>query len=306
MGVMRTVLGDIDTTEAGFVDAHEHLVAHATPQLAASDPDLLLDRPDAVREDLAAFTAAGGGTIIEMTTVDYGRDLPAVKELAAATGVHVIAATGFNTGKYCRAFCEDASAEDLAVDQVRDVLQHRCGVVKFATSLDTIEPWEQTALDAAARTHLETGCPILTHTEAGTMAEEQLRRLARHGVAADAVVLGHLDRNADLETHLRVAARGAYLSYDQIPKPKYATEQRSIDHIAELAKRGLHDRVVVGGDLARRSYFNGWGGGPGLAYLIEDFRRRLAADLEARGLPSQRIVEDVFHNNPARALAVRA
>ena len=289
---MRTVLGEVDVSEAGYVDAHEHLVA--IPELA--DPDLLLDRPAAVRQDIAAFIAGGGRTIVEMTTVDYGRDLPAVKGLAAETGVHVVAATGFN--KYRRDFGE--SAPQLAADQIRDVLEHGCGVVKFATSLDTIEPWEQTALEAAALTHHETGCPIFTHTEAGTMAEEQLYRLERLGVAPGAVVLGHLDRNGDLETHLRLADRGAFISYDQLPKPKYAAERaRAIEHIAALAERGLDERVVVGGDLARRSYFTGWGGGPGLGYLVETFRRDLVAAV------GERVAENVLRHNPARALSVQ-
>ena len=173
--------------------------------------------------------------------------------------------------------------------------------MKFGTSLDTVEPWEQTALEAAARTHLATGCPIFTHTEAGTMALEQLDRLERLGVRADAVVLGHLDRNPDLETHLRLVERGAVLSYDQLPKPKYAAESlRAIEHIAALAARGLQRHVVVGGDLARRSYFTGLGGAPGLAWLVTDFRARLVAAV------GEDVAHAVLHGNPARALRLRA
>ena len=278
MSVLRTLRGDVPAAEAGLVDAHDHLVAHATPDLAARDPDLLLDRPVAVAEDLRAFAAAGGGTVVEMTTVDYGRDLDAVRALSAGTGVHVVAATGFNKGVYCRPYCEEATPDALAAVQIRDIEAHGCGVVKFGTSLDTIAPWEQTALEAAARTHLATGCPVLTHTEAGTMAEAQLDRLERAGVPPDAVVLGHLDRNPDLELHLRLVDRGAHISYDQLPKPKYAAErERAVAHIAALAERGLAGHVVVGGDLARRSYFAGWGGGPGLAWLVTDFRAQLVA-----------------------------
>ena len=298
---MRTLRGDVPIADAGLVDAHEHLVAHATPELAARDPDLLLDRPGAVAQDVLAFAAAGGGTIVEMTTVDYGRDLAAVRALSADTGVHVVAATGFNKGVYCRAYCERATPGELAAEQIRDVTERGCGVVKLATSLDRVEPWEQTALEAAARTHLATGCPILTHTEAGTMAEEQLDRLARAGVGAEAVVLGHLDRNPDLELHLRLADRGAVISFDQLPKPKYAEERdRAVEHIAALAERGLEGHVVVGGDLARRSYFTGWGGAPGLAWLVTEFRERLVA---AAG---ERVAHAVLHENPARALRLRA
>src|SRR5262249_45607966 len=120
MGVIRTVAGDVDASAAGWVDAHEHLIAHATPELVRRDPDLLLDRPDAVREDIDAFAAAGGGTIVEMTTIDYGRDLAAIKALAAGTRVHIVAATGFNKGTYCRAFCEHESEQALAAVQIRE------------------------------------------------------------------------------------------------------------------------------------------------------------------------------------------
>jgi hypothetical protein len=65
--------------------------------------------------------------------------------------------------------------------------------------------------------------------------------------------IGHLDRNPDLELHRRLARAGAFLSYDQIPKPKYATETAAIGLIVALARDGLHRQVVVGGDFARRS-----------------------------------------------------
>lgn len=306
MSVLRALGGDVAASEAGLIDAHEHLVAHGTPELVAADPDLLLDDPDALLADLAAFRAAGGGTLVEMTTVDYGRDLSAVRRLSARSGVHVLAATGFNKGTYCRRYCEDADVGELSRAQVADVGAERCGVVKFGTSRDRIEPWEAVALAAAARTHLETGCPILTHTEAGTMAEEQLTRLEALGVAPEAVVLGHLDRCEDSEVHLRLAARGAYLSLDQVPKPKYATEAHAVRVVAALARRGLHGQVVVGADFARRSYFVGMGGGRGLGWLPRVFRGRLAAALDGEGLPGAAIAQAVLHDNPVRALRMRS
>src|SRR3954451_24892080 len=72
-----TVLGPVAPASLGATHAHEHLVAHATPALIAEQPDLDLSGPGPVLEDLAAFRAAGGGAIVEMTTVDYGRDVAA-------------------------------------------------------------------------------------------------------------------------------------------------------------------------------------------------------------------------------------
>ena len=297
-----TVLGPVDPAELDYVDAHEHLVAHAREDVVAADADLALDEPERVVADLEALPPRA--CVVEMTTVDYGRDVPALRELSRRTGVHVVAATGFNKGRYCRPWCEGRDPGELAAVQIAEI-RDGCGVVKFATS-EAVELWEVVAARAAARTHRATGCPIFTHTEAGRLAEEQLDLLAAEGVAPTAVTLGHLDRNPDLALHRRLAERGAFLSYDQIPKPKYATEVAAIGLIVALAHEGLHRQVVVGGDFARRSLFLGYGGGPGLGYLSRVFAPRLREAAEREGLDGAAIVADVLCHNPRRALTFRA
>jgi phosphotriesterase-related protein len=310
-GQAQTVTGPIEARLLGATHSHEHLAAHATPELLREDVDLALDDPERVKPDLLAFREAGGGAIVEMTTVDYGRDAAALLRLSRETGVRVIAATGFNKGKYCRPFTEGKDPTEIARHLVEEVTEGigdtgvRAGVIKAATSLNEVEPWEEVALRAAARAHLETGCPITTHTEAGTMPEEQLEIFAEEGVGPENVVLCHLDRNPDLELHRRLADEGAFLSYDQLPKPKYGTEVKAIEIIAALAREGLHRQVLVGGDLVRRSYFVGWGGSPGLAYLLTGFREKLTRALREAGLPADGVVRDVFENNPARAFGFR-
>jgi len=310
VSTVLTVLGPTAADGLDYVDAHEHLVAHAPAEVVASDPDLALDDAERVVPDLRALAAARRACVVEMTTVDYGRDVAALRALAERTGVAIVAATGFNKGRYCRPYCECRDPDELSAVQIAEIRDGvgstgvRCGVVKLATS-DVVEPWEEIAARAAARTHRATGCPIFTHTEAGHLAEEQLDLLADEGVDATAVTLGHLDRNPDLELHRRLAARGAFVSYDQVPKPKYATEAAAIGLVVALAREGLHRQVVVGGDFARRSLFSGWGGGPGLGYLPTVFARRLRQAADAEGLEGDSVVADVLCHNPRRALSFR-
>jgi 5-phospho-D-xylono-1,4-lactonase len=310
-GLISTVVGPIDPTEFDYIDAHDHLVAHPPEHVVAEDADLAIDQPEQVVSDLAALGRRSRSLIVEMTTVDYGRDVEALRELSHRTGVGIVSATGFNKGRYCRPFCDRRDPDEIAQVQIAEVSGGvgstlvRCGVVKFGTSANVIEPWEEIAARAAARTHLTTGCPIFTHTEAGTMAEEQLALVAEEGVSPTAVTIGHLDRNPDLELHRRLAAAGAFLSYDQIPKPKYASERPAIDLIIELARDGLHKQVVVGGDFARRSLFTGYGGGPGLSYLPTIFADRLCEQANDAGLDGDAIVADVLRRNPRRALSFR-
>jgi predicted metal-dependent phosphotriesterase family hydrolase len=312
MPFIATVLGPIDPAEVDYIDAHEHLVAHAPAEVVVDDADLALDEPEGVVADLEALRFSGRPCVVEMTTVDYGRDVLALRELSRRTGVPIVAATGFNKGRYCRPFCDGHDPDQLAEAQVAEVRSGvastgvRCGVVKFGTGdAQTIAPWEEVAARAAARTHRATGCPILTHTEAGQLAEEQLALLSDEQIPPTAVVIGHLDRRPDIELHRRLAIQGAFLSYDQIPKPKYATESAAIDLIVALAHDGLHRQVVVGGDFARRSLFHGYGGEPGLTYLPGVFARRLRDATEREGLDGAAIVADVLRHNPRRALTFR-
>jgi phosphotriesterase-related protein len=312
MPFIATVLGPIDPAEVDYIDAHEHLVAHAPAEVVAEDADLALDEPDRVVADLTELRSSGRACVVEMTTVDYGRDVLALRELSRRTGVPIVAATGFNKGRYCRRFCDGHDPDQLAEAQVAEIRSGvastgvRCGVVKFGTGTEAVAPWEEVAARAAARTHRATGCPILTHTEAGQLAEEQLALLSDERIPPTAVVIGHLDRNPDLDLHRRLAVQGAFLSYDQIPKPKYATESAAIALIVALAHDGLHRQVVVGGDFARRSLFHGYGGEPGLTYLPSVFPRRLRDAAEREGLDGAAIVADVLRHNPQRALTFRA
>lgn len=305
------MLGRIPPSELGIAYGHEHLCALATPDLVAGDPDLALDDVGAVAEDLRAFRAAGGSSLVEMTTVDYGRDVERLAALARATRVHVVAATGFNKGSLCRPFCEGRDPAHLGAVSAREIEQGvgdtgiRPGVVKFGTSFERVEPWERVAARAAAWAHRATGAPVVTHTEAGTMAEAQLDLLEEEGVEPGAVVLGHLDRNPDPDLHRRLIARGAFLSYDQLPKAKYATAGPAVELLVTLAREGLHDRVVLGGDLSRRSYLRGFGGRPGLEHLLTSFRPRLAKALEEAGLAPGSVLHDLFVATPARAFALR-
>ena len=306
-GYVMTVRGPVQPDKIGRAHSHEHLVAYATPALVAGDADLALNEPDKVVPDLEAFQTAGGGAVAEMTTVDYGRDAAALRRLSERTGVHVLAATGFNKGVYARRFTEHASPQALAERMVLDLTEGmdgtgiRAGFVKFGTGLNRIDPWEAQAGRAAARAHLETGAPIATHTEAGTMAHEQLDLLESEGVSPSRVIVCHMDRNPDRELHISLIRRGAYLSYDQIPKPKYDTEKSSIALLAALGQQGLHDHVMIGGDYARRQYFAGWGGNPGLAYLFTEFKHKLHCALRQADLDAEAVWDALTLYNPAEA-----
>jgi len=57
---------------------------------------------------------------------------------------------------------------------------------------------------AVVNAHLQTGAPILTHTNQGHLGLEQARLFDKLGADLSHVVLSHLDRREDPEYHRKV------------------------------------------------------------------------------------------------------
>ncbi len=309
MSSIQTVTGRIDANQLKAAYVHEHLYTLATPEVLAENASMELSDLPKISQDLELFKQAGGNLIVEVTTVDYGRDLSKLKELSEMSGVFVVGTAGFNKGTYNRSYLENRNAEDVAKELITEIQTGidgvKPGILKIGTSKDSIQPWELTGLHAISIAHLATGIPITTHTQNGTMANEQLDLFASFGVKPSSVILGHMDQNPNFELHEKLIDRGAFLGYDSIPKTKYNTKERAIDFIIKLAKIYKHTQILLSGDFARQSYFKGFGGKPGLDSLLVEFKPELRNRLIEANLDADRIIEDLFTNNPRRALALR-
>jgi predicted metal-dependent phosphotriesterase family hydrolase len=131
------------------------------------------------------------------------------------------------------------------------------------------------------------------------MALDQISLLQEMGVDPGRVILGHLDFQLDLDYLTPILESGAWVSFDQISKEKYAPDTERAATIKALADRGYLGQLLISGDLARKSYLLSYGGAPGLRYLIEQFPLML---MEA-GLSAPQ-VRTLLVENPARALTI--
>lgn len=299
MKQVQTVLGAVAAADLGLTISHEHLLAHPVP---ADDPDLILDDADAATAELRAFRAAGGATLVEVTPADYGRDLPGLAELSRQSGVHIVAATGLHKEAWSRTYTCRLDVDELTAiftTELRDGVEGiKPGVIKIGSSRERITAGERKIFAAAARTQRSTGAAITTHTEAGQLALEQLDLLLGAGADPERIVIGHLDRLLDIEYHAAVLRRGANVGYDQVGKPKYASDRDRAEALAGLVGRGYGAKLVISGDLGRRSYWRVHGGEPGLDFIP----RKFLAMLTAAGLTSGQ-AEALVVDNPARVFA---
>ena len=292
-------------SEWGVCYPHENGVCR--PPANVTDRDLTMDREDAAIKELTWFLAAGGRALVEMTPADYGRNAAGLKRVSEESGVHIVCVTGHHKEAFSAAWVQDRSIEELTDRFIREVAigvdgtSIKAGTIKAASSLNTVTPNEEKVFRAAARAQRATGAPISTHTEAGTLALEQIELLRSEGADLSHVTIGHLDRRLDWEYHLKIARTGVYLGYDQISKEKYAPDSQRVEFILRLVKEGLGQQIVLGGDLARKSYWPsyGTGGGPGLTYILW----RFVPWLRSEGLSEDAIV-NMLVRNPARALSM--
>jgi 5-phospho-D-xylono-1,4-lactonase len=268
------VLGDVDSTSLGLTLCHEHLITAPAPRLRDGDDLLLNDEARAVAE-LGVFRQAGGGALVELTVAEFGRDGAALARLSAASGVHIIATTGHVSVGYWGGVLdiEARGVDELVEEMVADLTSGidgtavRAGIIKAGSSLDEVTDAEALVLTAAARAQALTGAPITTHTTAGTMARAQAELLLAAGADPRRVTLGHLDRRLDYAEHHALARDGFTLGYDCVSKDWYEPDSRRIKNILRLVDDGLGDRITLSGDLARRSSWVSWNGGPGYSYI---------------------------------------
>lgn len=316
MSKIRTVLGDIDPSALGFTNAHEHIILDKDYVLKLN-PDYRLDSVEKSSEEVNSFLNAGGKSFVEMTCLNFGRSAKKMREVAQRTGAHIIASTGlhrphFYMDSHWRFFYTVDQMAQIFIEEIEqgmdenqyngpfiDRTNAKAGVIKIATGYFVLKPEDESSIHAAAIAHVETGAPIISHTDNGTLGLEQVEMLSSYGVDPSHVVVGHYDRNPDYYLHKELAETGCFIQYDTPSRRKYFPETNFIDLVRKMVEGGYGKQILWGGDLARRSYQCAYGGQPGFKYILEKFIPRMRDE----GFDDQ-VIEDIFVNNPARALVL--
>lgn len=317
MTFVRTVLGDIAPADLGVTYGHEHVVIDAGGRAVQLEPDFELSDVDLMATEVAAAGALGLTSLVDAMPCDTGRNAEKLADLSRRTGVHIVAPTGLHHERFydpahwslrisidelADLFIADLEegidANDYSGPVVRRTAR-RAGVIKVAGSHGGPSARDARVFEAAAAAHRQTGAPILTHCEAGTGALEQVRLLTDHGVAAEHVVLSHVDKVVDRGYHRELAATGAFAEYDG----SFRWGDRpngTLQLLSWMAEDGLLGHVILGMDAARRGYYAVYGGTPGLTWLLDGF----SAAMDGAGLDAA-ARRQLFVTSPARAFAFR-
>lgn len=337
---VQTVLGPVPAEALGHTQLHEHLLCDLTstttpgakPWEYPTDHDeitlwnyyetrrhhpphdlRLLDRDVAVAE-LALYTASGGGTIVDATSLGLGRDPDGLHEIATGSGVHVVMGCGYYWHDYHPDGLAERSAASITAEIVADVTEGvgdtgiRAGIIGEIGLAWPLHPTEETVLCAAVAAQRETGACLLVHPGRDEAAPlDAMRVVESAGGAADRVVMSHVDRTlfsaADI---LALAATGCYVELDlfgqetcyyplsPIDMPNDATR---VDYVVELVAHGYLDRVLVAQDICHKTNLRTYGG-EGYAHILDD----IVPLMRRKGLTEGQI-RTITVDNPANALA---
>ncbi|HET6846368.1 MAG TPA: hypothetical protein VFH29_06000, partial [Anaerolineales bacterium] len=112
---VRTVLGPVPHTALGITDAHNHAWILAVPGAEPGSP--VLDQYDSILAELTQYHEAGGRTLLDCQPAGFGRDANKLQALSRASGVQIVACTGFHRRRYAPDFKTLWSAQADSLSQ---------------------------------------------------------------------------------------------------------------------------------------------------------------------------------------------
>lgn len=255
MATINSVLGPMDTADMGFTLSHEHvLVSSAGIQQIYPE---FIDRAGTIARgiaDLKAAHAEGLRTIIDVTTIDLGRDIRMLGEVSRGSGVNIICATG--TWRDIPRVFWTATPDDIAPLYIREIQQGiedtgiKAGVIKVANDMGGVTPEGEIILRAAARAHKTTGVPISTHTWAPErVGEQQVAVFEDEGIDLNRVYVGHSNDTDDLDYLIGLLEKGVWIGLDRYPgRPEVLDWEARTQTAYRLIEAGYAHRIMLGHD----------------------------------------------------------
>ncbi len=260
MSEVATLRGAIDTGALGFTLMHEHVFVHSQgvpenfPAVWNEDEEIV-----SARERLDDLLKLGVQTIVDLSVLGLGRNIPRLLEVAGESPLNIIVATGIyayddsELPRYFRSRDADVMA-DLFARDITEGIQGtgvKAGVLKCATDEAGVTPGVEKVLRAAARAHRRTGVPISTHSHAPTKRGlEQQDIFEQEGVDLGRVVIGHSGDTEELDYLQALMKRGSLIGMDRFGIDTYLTTEKRVATIAKLCELGFAGQMVLSHDAS--------------------------------------------------------
>jgi phosphotriesterase-related protein len=343
VGKVQTVLGPIPSESLGVTMTHEHLLVDLSPlqkpPVEASkrgafyapfsvellgrinyggqpnlDNSRLVDIETAICETML-YKRAGGTAIVEATSIGIGRDPEGLRQIARATGLHILMGGSYYVGPSHPPDLESRPEDDIAAEIVRDVVEGvgrsgiRTGVIGEVGCSWPLTAGEHKVLRASGRAQRRTGAPLLIHPGRDEAAPAEIVEVLRD-VETDLsrTIIGHIERTIFERAALKkLAETGCVLEFDLFGREhsyyKHAAhidlpnDAERIRTIAWLIGEGHGRQIVLSHDTAAKSHLVRYGG-CGYAHIVQNIVPRM----RLRGL-QEADIQAMLVDTPRRVLA---
>lgn len=351
-GEVQTVRGAIAPAELGLTMMHEHLfldlrtvvdmpeepeerrlanakielsnLSWATMNAMRSVDNLVLDDHDLAVREAGLFKDAGGGTLVDVTTPDFGRDPPALREVSERARIHVVMGSGYYHVMFHPPDMDAKSEATIADEIIADIREGvggtgiRAGIIGEIGCSWPVRPNEEKVLRASAAAQRATGAAITIHPGRHPDSPFQIIEiLDRAGADISRVVMGHMERSNLPPPRLREFARiGCYLEYDWFGevrptfpygrKDQYIVDKQFVVDVpsdgerlktlAALIDEGFVERILMSQDVCFKTRMAAYGG-VGYAHIAKYVRRWMPE----MGI-GQEAIQTILFDNPSRVL----
>ena len=340
-GFAHTVLGPISPKKIGMTSTHEHLLIDFLCMF--QEPDELSERnkafqkittqnlnwvrynmwnnhdnlqltdQDTAIEEVNLFKKAGGGTIVDATTIGINRNPEALVRISSATGINIIMGAGYYVDSVHPPEVEKKTVSELTTQITKEITegvsptQIKAGIIGEIGCSWPLTKNEQKILRASAQAQNKTGAPILIHPGRNEKAPlEILNILENEGAHTDRIIMSHMDRTFEkVDSILNFAQKGSYLEYDLFGwetsyyplSPAYIpTDAKRLEFMNELINNGFSKQLVVGQDIFSKHRLTKYGG-QGYSHIIKNIIPRM----KNKGFTNETI-QLIFIDNPRRIL----
>lgn len=354
MAKVETVWGPIVPNDLGVTLMHEHIfcnisryfiqskevlkmsIAH-TPvsienlgtlrrdPMVSHDNLTILDEETQIRE-VSWFHRYGGKTIVDLSCIGLTRDPVALRRVSAATGLNIVAATGFYVQVFHPPYVKKKAVDELKEIMVKEIEEGidgtsvKAGVIGECGCSNPVpyHPDERKTLVAAARAQKETRVALTVHPSiideakkdgSAMSGEAYIDLIEKEGADASKFYLSHADRTCiNLDYHRRLLDRGITLSYDCVGKFYYfdstmmgaggMNDAYRVKALVQLCKEGYDKQLLMSHDICMKTDLRTYGGN-GYAHILE----HIVPQLRAEGVKEKQI-RNMLTENPKRLLTV--
>lgn len=303
MKQLFTTLGPLRKEQLGRILPHEHVfVDLRTPDMPGY---ALADTAEVVAlmaPQIEAIKAQGVTALVECSTGGVGLRVDIDLAVSQATGFPVVVPTGNYREPWIPDWVARASQAELEAFMLAELTQGiadtgvQAAWIKISAGDDGISALEETILRAAARAAKATGAVIGSHTIKGRVVMEQLDIIEEEGGQVDRFISIHTQAEPDFELHKAVAARGAWIEYDNIG---WVPDEETLPRILRALEAGLGGQLLLSHDMG---WFDPAQPGGGVPRPYTHLFGSVVPQLLAAGVDEATIVQ-LTETNPFEAFA---